>query len=334
MVENRDLISTYVPLRGGASDSVLGVVELHSDITPFLVQIKAASQRFASITAANDAEVRRKSGDYLARLQASLSEFLLIVIGLLALLHGVSLLIVRHGQRQIDRQTLAQEDAARREQLWHREKMAALATMAANVSHEVGNPLAVIAGMAQQLPATTAADSGEPVARTILAQTARVSAMMRQISDFASARSEAADCVDVNAMLKALCDFHAFDRRFKATPIDFRPGSGLPACQLVPDHLNEAMMNLLQVMADARPPGVEPVPLCVQTEATTCGVRIRVGLDLPVAAQASLAGLDAALAVDPRMEALRRCVAGMRGQLTLGEGQVQITVPGVPDGEA
>ena len=116
--------------------------------------------------------------------------------GLLALLYGVSLLIVRHGQRIIDAQRVAQQQAAQRERLWHREKMAALATMAANVAHEVGNPLAIVAGVASTLPDTPELQEARA---QILAQTQRIAVMTRQISAFASARSEGPEWLDVNA---------------------------------------------------------------------------------------------------------------------------------------
>lgn len=329
VVENRDLISTYVPVRAAGGDAVVGVVELYSDVTPFLVQIRQASQRFASITAAQKAAVTARARDNQQEVDSSSDRFLIIVMGLLALLYGVSLLIVRNGQRLIDRQTRAQDEAARREVLWHREKMAALATMAANVSHEVGNPMAIIAGIAQELAAPGAdASQALPASRRILEQTVRVGAMMRRISDFATARSEQAECVDVNTMLQALCDFHAFDRRFRGTPIEFSPGSNLPALDLVPDHLNEVMMTLLLVVADARPPTAPRQPLQVRTAAHDDGVRICVGLG--DGGGAPLAGLAARFAHDPQLAAVKRRVDELRGRLWVDAGQVCIELPAAP----
>ena len=253
VVENRDLISTYVPVKDPQTGQVLGVFELYSDVTPFLDQGREQARRFAQIASTNEARVHAAARRKFQTVTESSEHFLLIVGGLLALLYAASLLIVRLGQRIIDQQTLEQEQAARREQLWHREKMAALSTMAANVSHEVGNPLAVIVGVAQQLPlADEPPDSpGRTACSRILEQTARISQMMRRISDFSAARSSAPEWVDINATLRSICEFLAFDKRFRSLPLTFEPGSDVPAREIVPDHLNEVMMHLLQTCAEA-----------------------------------------------------------------------------------
>lgn len=314
VVENRDLISTYVPVRAEGSEAVLGVVELYSDATPFLDQIRTASRKFAQITAGNQAVVDDAARANQAKVESSSDEFLLIVGGLIVLLYLSSLAIVRVGQRFIDRQALAQAEAARREQLWHREKMAALATMAANVAHEVGNPLAVIQGVAAELP-----DDERSAARQIRAQGERIARMMRQIADFAAARSEAPEWIDVNALLKAVCEFLAFDRRFRGLPIDFRPGDGLPACELVPDHLNEVVMNLLQACAEQEPRRFQRI--LVETAAVDGGVRLRIG-----GASESLSAWFAL----PRMEAIRRRIGEMGATARAQDGAIEIHLPHPP----
>lgn len=306
VVENRDVISTYVPVFAPGSDTVLGVVELYSDVTPFLAQIRDASAAFAQIAAENEASVERTGQAQREEVEESSNRFLLIVGGLFALLYAASLVIVRFGQRIIDRQTLAQEAAARREQLWHREKMAALSAMAANVAHEVGNPLAVISGTAQQLP-----DPG--ASRAIVEQTARIAAMMRRIADFADARGDGPEWVDVNAMVQAVCDFLAFDRRLRGITIRFDGEAGLPACELVPDHLNELVMGLLQACA-----GAQPAPRRIDVDSRTKGSTVVLRLRA-LAEDGSAVTPDAAAVavVKRRVEAAGWCLQAEADVLTL-----------------
>lgn len=314
VVENRDLISTYVPVRGGEAGALLGVVELYSDVTPFLEQIRGASRTFAQITDGHQTRVAEAAQANQVKVERSSNQFLLIVGGLIVLLYVISLVIVRIGQRIIDRQALAQAEAARREHHWHGEKMAALATMAANVAHEVGNPLAVIQGVAGELPETE-----RSAARQIRAQGERIARMMRQIADFATARSEAPEPVDVNATLKAVCDFLAFDRRFRGTPIEFLPAAGLPACELVPDRLNEVAMNLLQACVEDEPPQFRRVR--IETRAGQDCVIVRID------------GEPTALAEwyeQPKLQAIRQRIAEMGARAALAEGAVEIRLPALP----
>lgn len=314
VVENRDLISTYVPVRSRNGDAMLGVVELYSDVTPFLEQIRDASRRFAQITAAQQARVDDAARGNQATVEHASDRFLLVVGGLIVLLYVISLVIVRVGQRFIDRQALAQAEAARREQRWHGEKMAALATMAANVAHEVGNPLAVIQGVAAELPA-----SEHGAARQIRTQGERIARMMRQIADFATARSEAPELIDVNPMLKALCEFLAFDRRFRGTPLEFQPGAALPACELVPDHLNEVVMNLLQACVEDEPPRFRRV--LVASRAQDDRVVVRIGGEVQ--------DIGAWFA-QPRLQPIRSRIAEMGASASVVDGAIEIRLPAAP----
>jgi signal transduction histidine kinase len=276
VVEDRDLISTYVPVRAAGTGPVVGVFELYSDVTPFLQQTRAASHRFGELTAANEARAALAARDYQDRLVDSSNRLLWTVGVLLVLLYVVSLLIVRRGQRIIDAQQWAQQQAAQRERDWHREKMAALATMAANIAHEVGNPLAVVAGVAGLLPEIP---GQEDAARQILAQTQRIAHMTRQIADFASQRGAGAEWLDVNARVKAVCDFLSFDRRLRGTPIDVQPCADLPARELVADHVDELTMNLLQALADGAAQYAPGARLRVCTELRGDDLVMRAGLD-------------------------------------------------------
>jgi hypothetical protein len=67
--------------------------------------------------------------------------------------------------------------------------------------------------------------------------------------------------------------------------------------------------------------------LQVRTDAGAGQVHIHVGLD---DVGAALAGLDAALAVDPRLDTVRRRVDELGGQLVVAEGRLRISLPALP----
>ena len=327
-VENRDLISSYVPMLG-ANKQVVGVFEIYSDVTPFLRQIKDASHKVAELAAANQARVDWAAHENQHKVDSSSDRFLMIVGTLLALLYGVLLLIVRYGQRVIDLQTRAQEQAVQREGQWHREKMAALATMAANVAHEVGNPLATISGLAEEI-AEQQKMCGCVVCKPslLLEQTHRIANMSRQIANFASAHHQAFEPVDVNQMVRAVCDFLSFDQRFRAARIEFKPGARLPACTVIPDHLNEALMGLLQgCMNSTSTQQTGPKTILVETEARGDEVLIRIGCE------SAAFGNPMAIAnglSDSRFESARRRVSSLGGKLVATTTAIELTLATTP----
>jgi signal transduction histidine kinase len=328
VVENRDMISSYIP-KLGASDAVVGVFEIYSDVTPILKQIDSASTKIADLTAENLAKVAQASGKNQHQVATNSDQFLLIMGALLALLYVALLILVRNGQRIIDVQARAHELSILREERWFKEKMAALATMAANVAHEVGNPLATISALAEQI-AFQQASSGciacQP--KLILEQTQRIASMTRQIADFAAVRNASPELVDVNQMVKAVCDFLSFDHRFSTIHIEFRPDDQLPARLVIPDHLNEALMNLLQACAESKSAlHALPQRILVETKAREEDLVIRIACE-PAAVEGVFVLADAF--PDSRFESARRRVLSMGGQLSLTGSTIDVSLPMPP----
>lgn len=319
MVENRDLLSSYIPVRRKGSKDVLGVFEIYADVTPFLAQVRNNSTELSALVAANQEKIGQ-AAEHDAEVVAANSAKLLRVIGaLLVLLFAALLLIVKRGQTLIDAQVQAREQNIARERLWHREKMSAMAAMAAHVSHETGNALTIITGLARELsdPQPGGIDPQEAT-RLIGEQTNRVVRMSRQINTFAMAGGDNPELTDVNRLIEAVCYFFNFDLRFRSKPIEFRAGEGVPPCTLVSDHLKEVLMNLLPTRRGK---------VSVETAPCEQGVAIRIVTE--PAPGTGVAEQAIALA-ETQFELARHRLADMGGTLRLnGEnaGQIEIILP-------
>jgi signal transduction histidine kinase len=134
MVENLDLISSYIPIFAPAGSEVVGVFEIYADVTGLLRQIRSSSIRIAAIMAAGEQRAEQEARQNLARVIASSTQFMIVVGTVMALLFLVLLYIVLRGQRIIDAQDLARAHDADREREWHQLQITAMARIAA--AHE------------------------------------------------------------------------------------------------------------------------------------------------------------------------------------------------------
>ncbi|MBI5900664.1 MAG: response regulator [Rhodocyclales bacterium] len=134
MVENLDLISSYIPVFAPGGSEVVGVFEIYADVTGLLRQIRASSTRIAAIMAAGERRAEREARHNLGSVVASSKQFLLLVGTVIALLFFALLYIVHRGQRIIDAQELARVRDADREREWHQTQITAMARIAA--AHE------------------------------------------------------------------------------------------------------------------------------------------------------------------------------------------------------
>lgn len=140
VVENRDLIASYLPVIEPGSQKTVGVFEVYADVTPFLGQIKATSGEFKEVALANQTRLAEQAASNHQQVQSSSNQQLIIVAGLLALLYVVLLSIVRRAQTVIERQ--ARESDATKQRLAQSEKMTSLGQMVAGVAHQLNTPLA------------------------------------------------------------------------------------------------------------------------------------------------------------------------------------------------
>lgn len=153
---------------------------------------------------------------------------------------------LRHWEQQL---------AISREQRFHKEKMAAIGSLAAAVAHEINNPIAAIAGIAQSLKDSGRhAHGGEPgvdPTELILEQARRITTISRQIAELTAPHSPEQELLDLNALVRNTCGFIGYDQRFRRIDMVLELDSQIPAIDAVADHLTQVLMNLLINAADA-----------------------------------------------------------------------------------
>lgn len=152
--------------------------------------------------------------------------------------------------------TREQELEVTRQQRFHREKMAAVGSLAAAVAHEINNPISAIEGVAESIRINCEGERcGNLGTRChptmILEHTRRIAHITRQLSDLTSARSGDAEWVDVNNLIRVTVNFLSFDRRLRHAKVDLRLDPSVPAAWAVPDHVTQIVMNLVLNAADA-----------------------------------------------------------------------------------
>ncbi|MDE2134305.1 MAG: GHKL domain-containing protein [Alphaproteobacteria bacterium] len=139
---------------------------------------------------------------------------------------------------------------------FYREKMAAIGDLATGIAHEIGNPISAIAGVATSMQEVQTAggcpkpDCGCQPA-LILAQTARLAAIAREIADFAMPVPAERQLLNVNDVIQSTCVFLRYDRRFRGINLETNLNRGIPAVSVVHDRLVQVIMNLLINAVDA-----------------------------------------------------------------------------------
>ncbi|ETX04663.1 sensor histidine kinase [Candidatus Entotheonella palauensis] len=140
VVENRDLISSYLPVLAPGSDRIVGVFEIYSDVTPFLNRIKQTAIEIAQKAADTQAKVQHAAVENQAKVEQVSIVSVGVVVGLLGLLYAILFFVVKRAQNMIDHQE--EERKLSQQRLSQAEKMASLGQMVAGIAHQLNTPLA------------------------------------------------------------------------------------------------------------------------------------------------------------------------------------------------
>jgi signal transduction histidine kinase len=141
------------------------------------------------------------------------------------------------------------------EKLRHTERLATLGRLSAGMAHELGTPLNVIAGRAQLIARQNlSAEDTRRSARIIGEQANRMTAIMRQLLDFARRGQARKQPVELNGLVQGVIDLLAPTARKQSVEIDWQPAEKSPTVDADPGQLQQVLLNLamngIQAMLD------------------------------------------------------------------------------------
>jgi signal transduction histidine kinase len=140
------------------------------------------------------------------------------------------------------------------EDLFRATKHASIGRLAAGVSHEIGNPLASISSLVQELMAEEATPFVKGSLGTIHQHVNRIARIVRNLGDFARLYPRQRVPTSLPDILQATIDLVRFDKNFRKIEIGTDVRTTKPV-KLDPDQIQQVFLNLLLNARDAMPDG-------------------------------------------------------------------------------
>ncbi len=154
---------------------------------------------------------------------------------------------------------LATERSAREaamEQLRHADRLTTVGKLASGIAHELGTPLNVVQGRARLIrDHEVEGDDAIDSARIVLEQAERMTALIRQLFDFARPRPLRKASLDVRALLLRVCELVGTMARKAGVTLDVAPVEDAIRVDADEAQLHQVLTNLLINAIHAMPGG-------------------------------------------------------------------------------
>lgn len=142
------------------------------------------------------------------------------------------------------------------EKLLQTSKLASIGKLTAGISHEIGNPLASISSLVQELRSLSSGDGDftSESLKTINGHIERIVKIVRSLGDFARLSSAEKTVSNISEILDRTINLVKYDKRFKniqlTTDIE-----DIPPLKVNPDKIQQVFLNLVINALDAMPDG-------------------------------------------------------------------------------
>lgn len=145
------------------------------------------------------------------------------------------------------------------EQLLQTSKLASIGKLTAGISHEIGNPIASISSLVQELNSLKM-DSPDDVEftgkslATINNHIERIAKIVRSLGDFARISSAEKVLSNISEILDRTVNLVKYDKRFKDIQLT-KDMENIPLLKVNPDQIQQVFLNLMLNAIDAMPDG-------------------------------------------------------------------------------
>ncbi|RME64986.1 MAG: PAS domain S-box protein [Nitrospirae bacterium] len=140
------------------------------------------------------------------------------------------------------------------EELFRAAKHASVGRLAAGVSHEIGNPLASISSLVQELMAEDLSDFARGSLSEINAHIERIARIVRSLGDFARIQPRQRQKTDLKELLQSTINLARYDKGFKKIDVRFQ-ASDVPPLKVDRDQLQQVFLNIILNARDAMAEG-------------------------------------------------------------------------------